>query len=88
MRGCGAALALLLWAQAAAGVDPRTALVSNALDNSFLIQEAYNQEAGVVQSIASVELAADSGERAWEVDLSQESAAASRATTSSRSCCL
>jgi hypothetical protein len=63
---------LLVFPHPAAGVDPRGAMVSAAQDNSFLVQEAYNQEAGVVQSIASLEVSEDAGEREWETLLAQE----------------
>ena len=39
-------------------------------DNSFLIEEAYNQEAGVVQHIGAFSRA--SGGAAWELELTQE----------------
>jgi hypothetical protein len=53
-----AAAAILLLAlgcprEAAAGDDPRT--VAGIADNSFLIEEAYNQEPGVVQHIATLQ---------------------------------
>jgi hypothetical protein len=66
-------LVLIASARAARGADPADALVAATQDNSFLLQEAYNQEAGVVQSIATVELDAfGSGERDWTIGLSQE----------------
>ena len=65
-------LSVLLCATAARAADPADALVSAAHDNSFLLQEAYNQDAGVVQTIASFELDADSGSREWTFALSQE----------------
>jgi hypothetical protein len=39
-------------------------------DNSFLIEEAYNQEAGVVQHIST--FARDAGSRAWAYTFTQE----------------
>lgn len=72
-RSALAAALLLPWPRLAAGGDPQAAMVSAARDNSFLVQEAYNQDEGVVQSILSVELASwDSDERDWLIDLSQE----------------
>src|SRR5687768_6106818 len=38
-------------------------------DNSFLIEEAYNQEAGVVQHISTFETAAEEG---WAYSFTQE----------------
>jgi hypothetical protein len=64
---------LLALPRAARSDDPQDAMVSAAQDNSFLLQEAYNQEAGVVQSIATVALLTyGSRERDWEFGLSQE----------------
>jgi hypothetical protein len=71
-RGLAAGALLAVCAQPAAAVDPREAAVSAAQDNSFLLQEAYNQEAGVVQSIASLEVSEDAGEREWQTLLAQE----------------
>ncbi len=45
-------------------------------DNSFLIEEAYNQEAGVVQHISTLELADDGGD--WSFSFTQEWPAPSR----------
>jgi hypothetical protein len=39
-------------------------------DNSFLVEEAYNQERGVVQHISVLELARDGGD--WSFDFTQE----------------
>ncbi len=41
-------------------------------DNSFLIEEAYNQEPGVVQHIFSARYINDSRRRGWEFNLAQE----------------
>jgi hypothetical protein len=64
---------LLALPRAARSDDPQDALVSGVQDNSFLLQEAYNQDAGVVQTIATVSLQGfGSGERDWQLGLSQE----------------
>ena len=41
-------------------------------DNSFLLEEAYNQEAGVVQHIFTANYSADSRRRGWSFNFSQE----------------
>ncbi len=41
-------------------------------DNSFLIEEAYNQEPGVVQHIFTAQYNNDSRRRGWEFNFSQE----------------
>lgn len=41
-------------------------------DNSFLIEEAYNQEAGVVQHILTATFNSDSGGRGWSFNFTQE----------------
>ena len=41
-------------------------------DNSFLIEEAYNQEKGVVQHIFNAYYSADSGTRGWTFVFTQE----------------
>ncbi len=52
---------------------PATALGENEVkDNSFLLEEAYNQEAGVVQHIAGAVLTGDGDARSLEVKVTQE----------------
>lgn len=41
-------------------------------DNSFLIEEAYNQEAGVVQHIFSASYSSDSRQRGWSFSFTEE----------------
>ena len=41
-------------------------------DSSFLIEEAYNQEPGVVQHISTALYSADSKQRGWSFDFTQE----------------
>jgi hypothetical protein len=64
---------LLLCARAAHAVDPETATVSAARDNSFLIEEAYNQEYGVVQHLLITELDVESSDdRSTQLSFGQE----------------
>jgi hypothetical protein len=58
-------LALLLPASAAAQPEPRGPIQ----DNSFLVEEAYNQEAGVVQHVSTLERRAGGG---WAYGFTQE----------------
>lgn len=63
--------ALLALCAAAAAAADWPALESGPLqDNSFFIEEAYNQEAGVVQHIATAKL--DSKSRDWDAVFTQE----------------
>jgi hypothetical protein len=41
-------------------------------DNSFLIEEAYNQEPGVVQHIFNAQYTSSSGQRGWNFSFTQE----------------
>jgi Putative MetA-pathway of phenol degradation len=50
-----AAILLLALASPAARADDDPRMVAGIADNSFLIEEAYNQEAGVVQHIATLQ---------------------------------
>jgi hypothetical protein len=56
----------------AAGIAcaPAVAQEGAIQDNSFLVEEAYNQEAGVVQHISVLELARRGGD--WSLDFTQE----------------
>jgi hypothetical protein len=72
-------LSVGLWALAAAtvlGDEPAEPTAKAIQDNSFLIEEAYNQEAGVVQHILfvghSVDRLAGSDERSWDFAFTQE----------------
>ncbi len=51
-RFCAVIIVIALAFPAAAGEDPRPA--AGIQDNSFLIEEAYNQEAGVIQHISNL----------------------------------
>ena len=46
--------------------------IDGIADNSFLIEEAYNQEEGVVQHIFNAYYSADSGTRGWTFVFTQE----------------
>jgi hypothetical protein len=48
--------------------------VSGIMDNSFLVEEAYNQEAGVVQHITTAAYSRDraTGESRWDFSFTQE----------------
>ena len=70
-RGLVAA-ALMLSARRAGAVDPRTAMVAQSEDNSFLIQEAYTQDAGTVQSYSTAELDGGGGDRSLELALNPD----------------
>ncbi len=65
MRGCLLTLSLLLAPPAAAAQE-----VEHIADNSFLIEEAYNQEAGVVQHIST--FADQEADATWEYGFTQE----------------
>ena len=73
-----AALALLLGplALAAAPAAPPERNVDGILDNSFLVEEAYNQEAGVVQHIFTARYGLDRqpgpDHASWELAFTQE----------------
>src|SRR5262245_13538130 len=54
----------------ASGAEPRP--IDVIADNSFLIEEAYNQEAGVVQHIFNAIYSADSRTRGWTFSFTQE----------------
>ncbi|HKU63329.1 MAG TPA: hypothetical protein VJQ44_19160 [Gemmatimonadales bacterium] len=58
--------ALLIWT----GLTPFPLLAQDIADNSFLIEEAYNQEAGVVQHISTFSLPREGG--AWNYGFTQE----------------
>lgn len=54
----------------------RSRPIDGIMDNSFLIEEAYNQEAGVVQHIFTARLSVDRlrgrDDRSWEMSFTQE----------------
>jgi hypothetical protein len=60
---------LLLSAPASAAGDRPIDVIE---DNSFLIEEAYNQEAGVVQHIFNAVYSNDSSQRGWKFTFTQE----------------
>lgn len=59
--------------ESASGAED-TRPVVGIMDNSFLVEEAYNQEAGVVQHIstAAYSRTRDTGESAWNFSFTQE----------------
>jgi DtxR family Mn-dependent transcriptional regulator len=61
---------VLVWAAAAAAQPaPAGAAAFRVLDNAFLVEEAFNQEAGVFQNIVGVDLRPDG---TWETAFTQE----------------
>lgn len=68
IRFTSAAL-VLLWPAAAFAQEPPAKTVQ---DNSFLMEEAYNQEPGVVQHIFNAVHTRGDGERAWDLRFIQE----------------
>lgn len=68
----GFALAIAPFAFTSAAEDTRP--IAGIMDNSFLVEEAYNQEAGVVQHIttAAYSHTRDTGESAWNFSFTQE----------------
>ncbi len=64
--------ALILFSAAAArGAEPKTP-IDGIEDNSFLIEEAYNQEEGVVQHIFTAVYSRDPQRRGWTFNFTQE----------------
>jgi hypothetical protein len=64
--------ALIFFSAAAArGGEPKTP-IDGIEDNSFLIEEAYNQEEGVVQHIFIAQYSRDPHHRGWEFSFTQE----------------
>lgn len=78
-------LTLLVVSSAAArGESGAARNVTGIMDNSFLVEEAYNQEAGVVQHIFNAFYAVDRApgpdDSAWNLTFTQEWPIASRNT--------
>jgi hypothetical protein len=64
--------ALILFSAAVArGAEPKTP-IDGIEDNSFLIEEAYNQEEGVVQHIFVAQYSRDPHHRGWAFNFTQE----------------
>jgi hypothetical protein len=56
-----------------AAVEPKGTTAAGIQDNSFLVEEAYNQERGVVQHILTMQLDFAGGDdRAWQFAFTQE----------------
>lgn len=67
-----ACLLLIFFSAAAArGAEPKTP-IDGIEDNSFLIEEAYNQEEGVVQHIFTAVYSRDRNQRGWAFNFTQE----------------
>ncbi len=63
--------ALIFFSAAAARGDEKTP-IDGIEDNSFLVEEAYNQEPGVVQHIFIAQYARDPQQRGWVFNFTQE----------------
>jgi len=80
IRSCATTIAIVsiaamltLSSFASAAVDPENATAAGIRDNSFLVEEAYNQERGVVQHIFTLQLVFDGDDdRAWQGAFTQE----------------
>lgn len=78
--GCLARLSPLLWVWGPAalrGADTaHEPMVAGIMDNSFLVEEAYNQESGIVQHILNgyyrVDKLGDTDARGWDLAFTQE----------------
>ncbi len=69
-RALGPSLHRLLFAVHAFFFLTASSLLGQIQDNSFLIEEAYNQESGIVQHISTFERPSDGN--AWEYNFTQE----------------
>jgi hypothetical protein len=65
------AVLIFFSAAAARGAEPKTP-IEGIEDNSFLIEEAYNQEEGVVQHIFVAQYSRDPQRRGWAFSFTQE----------------
>ena len=71
MRAIALALMMIVTAQVQAqSVASDSAKPPSIQDNSFLVEEAYNQEAGVVQHISGLNI--DRTGKSYEYDFTQE----------------
>ncbi|HET9768157.1 MAG TPA: transporter [Thermoanaerobaculia bacterium] len=70
MRSITASAVLVGFVGLGTAAAPVSAQEGAIQDNSFLVEEAYNQEAGVVQHISVLELARRGGD--WSFDFTQE----------------
>ena len=61
----------LFFSVSARGAEPKTP-IEGIEDNSFLVEEAYNQEEGVVQHIFNAVYSKDPKQRGWAFNLTQE----------------
>ncbi|MGH7833443.1 MAG: transporter, partial [Candidatus Binatia bacterium] len=65
-------LALLLLLSAVAAPSAEKDPIDALADNSFLVEEAYNQEPGVVQHVFNAVYVKDSARRGWTFNFTQE----------------
>ncbi|MGH7766214.1 MAG: transporter [Candidatus Binatia bacterium] len=65
-------LLVLFSCASAQGAEPNGTPIDRIEDNSFLIEEAYNQEPGVIQHIFTAVYSKDSQRRGWEFNFTQE----------------
>jgi len=70
MRSIAVSIGIELVALAVLAGTPAIAQEGAIQDNSFLVEEAYNQEPGVVQHISVLQLPRDGGD--WSFDFTQE----------------
>ncbi|HEY3306038.1 MAG TPA: transporter [Candidatus Binatia bacterium] len=63
---------LFLSAAAAPAAESKADPIDRIEDNSFLVEEAYNQEPGVIQHIFVAVYSKDSQRRGWEFNFTQE----------------
>ena len=68
--GLCSAIVMLFSGDTARGDEPRP--IDGFSDNSFLVEEAYNQEQGVVQHIFNAVYAKDSRRHGWSFNFTQE----------------
>ena len=65
------AILIFFFAGAARGAGPKTP-IDGIEDNSFFVEEAYNQEEGVVQHIVNAVYSKDPKQRGWTFNFTQE----------------
>jgi hypothetical protein len=63
---------IFFFVAAAQGAEPDETPIDRIEDNSFLIEEAYNQEPGVIQHIFVAVYSRDSQRRGWDFNFTQE----------------
>jgi len=63
---------VLFFVAAARGAEPNETPINGIEDNSYLIEEAYNQEPGVIQHIFVAQYSRDPLRRGWAFNFTQE----------------